>query len=1168
MSNTGKLGKWIICAFIITQINATGQTVLYSTNFGTNGSWPTGWTTTGWTESNSSASDTYTTCSGAAASGSYNAEDNSANGSTLTYNHTLSTVGYTNIVVTWGGRETSTASAPTFQWSVNGGTTWNSPSAYVDGSGTTWGLVNGGTSITLGAGAAGAANLEFRWTANSSSGNYRMDDFCVEGTVAGGCPSTAASGITFNATCAGITVNWTNGNGSNRIVVAYPTSTITAPTNGTTYTANTTYGNGTAVGAGATKGYTVYNGTGSTVTVTGLTAGTTYYFEVYEYNTTACYTGMSAAASQLAVTAPTAAATGLTFPGVNCGDVVLDWTPGNGSNEIVVAYTGALTAPTNGTTYTANSTYGSGSLIAATEYVVFNGAGSTVHVYGLTANTTYHFAIFEYNGNSCYYATSLTGSQTTSATPTTASNAPTLTAVTCSGATATVSTPGNGADRIIVASTAAITAPATGTVYSANSAYGSGSLVAGTEYVVYKGTGSAVTVTGLLASTTYYFASFEYNGTSCYLSTINSSHTTTTACAGCPASNATGLGYSNITCNGMKVSWTNTGGSNALVIAYPISTITTPTNGTTYTANAAYGSGTAVGAGYVVYSGAGTSVTVSGLSASTTYYFAVYEYTTTACYLTPGLSSSQATIACGGCPTTTASALSFTHIGCNSVIASWTNGNGSNRIVVIYPNSTITNPVNTTAYTADYNYGGGTSIGAGFVVYNGTGNSVTILGLSASTTYYVAVFEYNTTACYLTPGTSSNVTTTSCSQCPVLVTIMTDACDDNGVTCEEGNSEFFLLSTGTYGWDNGAGSPTIMYGSTTAGTTHTVSTYQSESVPTATLNSAVVSCGTGNFIDASAGGIAIPAWSTIMLGVSDEPTYDFCPNLYNFSSLCAATKPIYVLYGNNTNLVYTGNFLNHQTPAGTDRYFIADFSSIGAGCSTQYYEYDADLESNGNGASETWRAPISTSSASPTTPTYNPISCGLSATLLPIKLLSFTGSYNVTEGIVNLYWATGTELDNKSFEVQKSSDGITWNLVTTVSGKGNSIQEVDYTAIDDNPFQGLSYYRLKQNDLDGNFTYSNVIAIDVTSTNNSKLKLIPNPSDNTTTISFNATTEYQASLNIYDVTGRAIDNKQINVIKGINSYVLNTSGYSNGVYLINLNGTAQQYSTKLVVNHL
>ncbi len=1146
--------------------DAIGQTTLYSTTFGTTSSWPTGWSTTGWTESNGSASSGYTTCSGGAASGNYNAEDNSANGTTLTYSNSLSTIGYTNIVVTWAGRVTATGSDPTFQWSVNGGTTWNSPSAYTDGSTTTWGLVNSGTSITLGAGAAGAANLEFRWTANSSSGNYRMDDFCVQGTAAGGCPSTSASAITFNATCAGITLNWTNGNGSNRIVVAYPTSTITAPTNGTAYTANTVYGSGTSVGAGATKGYTVYNGTGSTVSVTGLTAGTTYYFEVYEYNTTACYTAMSSAASQTAVSAPTSAATGLTAPGLNCGDVVLDWTPGNGSNEIVVAYPSAvITAPTNGTVYTANSTYGSGTGLGL-GFVVFNGVGSTVHIYGLTAGTTYHFAVFEYNGTSCYYATSISISQATTAAPTTASTAPVLSAVTCSSVTVTIGTPGNGADRIIVASTAAITAPTTGTVYSANSVYGSGSLMAGTEYVVYKGTSNAVTVTGLSASTKYYFAAFEYNGTSCYLTTINSSNTTTPACAGCPAANAAGLGYSTITCNGMKVSWTNTGGSNALVIAYPTSTITTPTNGTTYTANTVYGSGTAVGSGYVVYSGSGNNVTVSGLSASTTYYFAVFEYTTTACYLTPGISSSQATIACAGCPSTTASSISFSHVGCNSIIASWTNGNGSNRIVAVYPNSTITSPVNTTSYTADYNYGNGTSIGAGFVVYNGTGNSVTVLGLSASTTYYVAVFEFNTIACYLTPGTSSSVTTTSCSQCPVLVTIMTDACDDVGATCQEGNSEFFLLSTGTYGWDNGVNSPTIMYGSTTAGTTHTISTYQTENTPTSLLNSSAVSCGTGNFIDASAGGVAIPAWSTIMLGVSDEPTYDFCPNLYNFSSLCAATKPIYVLYGNNTNLVYTGNFLNHQTPVGTWRYFIADFSSIGASCNVQYYKYDADLEATGNGATETWRPPISTSSASPTAPTYNPISCGLSATLLPIKLLSFTATYNADEKTVNLNWATGTEVDNKLFTIEKSINGENWIQVTTLPGAGNSIHTINYSAIDISPYPNLSYYRLKQTDYDGNYTYSGLVPVNIEVAANT-VTLIPNPSSSHTSIIFNSITESSAILNIYDPTGRLIGSKPLNLVKGNNTYTLNVSNYPNGMYIIAINSNFQQFSTKLIVNH-
>ena len=96
-------------------------------------------------------------------------------------------------------------------------------------------------------------------------------------------------------------------------------------------------------------------------------------------------------------------------------------------------------------------------------------------------------------------------------------------------------------------------------------------------------------------------------------------------------------------------------------------------------------------------------------------------------------------------PTTESNTMSFTSVGSSSMTVNWTNGNGDNRIVVVHQGTAVTsNPVNGTTYSASSTYGSGDDIGTNeFVVYNGSGNSVTVNGLSASTTYYFKVFEYN-----------------------------------------------------------------------------------------------------------------------------------------------------------------------------------------------------------------------------------------------------------------------------------------------------------------------------------------------------------------------------------------------------------------------------------------
>ncbi|MFP5042813.1 LruC domain-containing protein [Parasediminibacterium sp. JCM 36343] len=97
-------------------------------------------------------------------------------------------------------------------------------------------------------------------------------------------------------------------------------------------------------------------------------------------------------------------------------------------------------------------------------------------------------------------------------------------------------------------------------------------------------------------------------------------------------------------------------------------------------------------------------------------------------------------------PTTASSALVFNNLDITAISSSWAIGNGSNRIVIISPSAALSSlPSSGTAYTASTVYGSGTAIGGGYVVYNGTGNSVVVTGLTANTTYYYTVVEYNGT---------------------------------------------------------------------------------------------------------------------------------------------------------------------------------------------------------------------------------------------------------------------------------------------------------------------------------------------------------------------------------------------------------------------------------------
>lgn len=118
-------------------------------------------------------------------------------------------------------------------------------------------------------------------------------------------------------------------------------------------------------------------------------------------------------------------------------------------------------------------------------------------------------------------------------------------------------------------------------------------------------------------------------------------------------------------------------------------------------------------------------------------------------------------------PTTQASGISFANVTQTSVDIIWTNGNGTNRLVVGNQDSAPPSPTDAIDYIPNATWGLGDVIGSAYVVYEGTGNNVSVTGLSANTTYYFHVFEFD--------GASFNYLTTMATNNPSNFT--TQACD-------------------------------------------------------------------------------------------------------------------------------------------------------------------------------------------------------------------------------------------------------------------------------------------------------------------------------------------------------------------------------------------------------
>ncbi len=96
---------------------------------------------------------------------------------------------------------------------------------------------------------------------------------------------------------------------------------------------------------------------------------------------------------------------------------------------------------------------------------------------------------------------------------------------------------------------------------------------------------------------------------------------------------------------------------------------------------------------------------------------------------------------------------------------------------------------------------------------------------------------------------------------------------------------------------------------------------------------------------------------------------------------------------------------------------------------------------------------------------------------LPIELLYFKAT--PASGQVVLEWATATEINNEYFTIERSIDGVNWDVISFETGAGNSNYTLNYSFTDEFPAEGVSYYRLKQTDFDGKFEYFDPAAVEL-----------------------------------------------------------------------------------------
>jgi hypothetical protein len=192
---------------------------------------------------------------------------------------------------------------------------------------------------------------------------------------------------------------------------------------------------------------------------------------------------------------------------------------------------------------------------------------------------------------------------------------------------------------------------------------------------------------------------------------------------------------------------------------------------------------------------------------------------------------------------------------------------------------------------------------------------------------------------------------------------------------------------------------------------------------------------------------------------------------------------------------------------------------------------------------------------------YSPFLLGNATTVLSIDLQHFTAKTQGTTNVLN--WATATERNNSSFDIQHSKNGTDFTTIGAVKGNGTKPTVSDYTFTDNAPTNGINYYRLRAIDSDGKATLSKSVAVANGKTTTGIVKLYPSVSDAVLTVE--TVSEGTTTLNVVDVTGKTVLTKTIKE-SGFSSTQIDVSGLSNGIYFLVFKSSATHKVQKFVKN--
>jgi Secretion system C-terminal sorting domain len=166
---------------------------------------------------------------------------------------------------------------------------------------------------------------------------------------------------------------------------------------------------------------------------------------------------------------------------------------------------------------------------------------------------------------------------------------------------------------------------------------------------------------------------------------------------------------------------------------------------------------------------------------------------------------------------------------------------------------------------------------------------------------------------------------------------------------------------------------------------------------------------------------------------------------------------------------------------------------------------------------------------------------------LPVGFILFNAKCEGNKVLVT--WKTAQEQNSSHFNIERSSDGTHWTVISNLPAAGNSASERSYSFTDNNPVQNANY-RIGEYDLDGRVQYTSIVPSSCNMTD--RFSLWPNPVHEMVFINIITGNESQAMIKVFDSKGALVKKQTTTVLQGSNQLSVDIRSLANGVYSLHV----------------